>query len=134
TDGKSELAARSGICFEPVDVAVAAITDNQFPSVQISWSDAARYAEFVPPEDASILATVNPSGKPVAVEFPLDSGRVFFLGTELDAATGEGYARVPYFFYWLSGRAPVRPLLRDPRLEVLFDPGYRPGVDLDYLA
>ena len=40
TDGKSELAARSGICFGPVDVTVSAITDRQFPSVPIKGDSA----------------------------------------------------------------------------------------------
>ena len=135
TDGESPLAGALGIHFDNSSTEQVSGEQNQlFPTVAITWEQPASMKRFIVPPGAAIHDTTRPGNRPLLVSFPVGKGRCFFLGIELDPVTGDGYARFPYFLHVLLSQSNIQLPFRNPRLEALFDYGFRTDVDLDYFA
>lgn len=135
TDGQSPLAAGLGIHFDNGPAEQVSGEQNQlFPTVAITWEQPVSMKRFALPAGATIHDTTRPGDTPLFGSFPVGKGRCFFLGVELDPFTGDGYTRFPYFLHVLLNQSNLQLPFRSPRLEALFDYGFRTDVDLDYFA
>ena len=135
TDGESPLADELGIHFDPGTSSPVSGERNQlFPTVPITWGNSASMPAFTSPSGAAIHDTTQPGDRPLVVSFQVGKGRCFFLGMEFDPITSGGYARFPYFLNVLLSQSGLHLLYRNPRLECLFDYGFRTDVDVDYFA
>ncbi len=133
-EGKQEWLKKLGFAWEGRTITVAALADQLFPEMQMRWLPEEKVERFEPPEGVRELVSDNESDQALAISGDYGAGHYVHLAIPFDPYTPDGTSHYPYFAHYLTESFGASSSVRSPRLEVYFDPAYRPGVDLNRLA
>jgi hypothetical protein len=131
-EGLAPVAAAAGVTAGP-ELEVRYARARGYEENPIEWSPVAQVTTLTSPAGAELLEVAAPGGQPLAVSVARGKGRVIVLATALDVDGGRGYGRYPFLPQTLL-EAGLRLPVRSPRLDALFDHGYREEADLEALA
>jgi hypothetical protein len=126
--------AKAGFIFDGSQLVVNSVLDAEHSDMQLTWRPDERVARFTPPPDARELMSDAEGGQPLAVSGSAGAGHYLYLAAALDNHTRYGTSHYPYFPEYLSTTFGASTALRNTRLDVYFDPSYRPGADYNRLA
>ncbi len=133
-DGTQRWLSKIGLVFSGLQMIVNSVTDPNHADMPLVWRPEERISRFTAPDDDRELANVNEGGQALAVAGSFGAGHYVYLAAPLDNHTSEGTSHFPYFPEYLTTTFGAPTSLRSHRLEVYFDPAYRPGADLNRLA
>lgn len=133
-DRQQPWLTKAGFAFPGGQLAVSSVSDSNHGDMKLTWRPEEHIARFTPPEDARELMTDTESGQPLAVSGSVGAGHYLYLAAAFDNHTKDGTSHYPYFPEYLSTTFGVSTPLRNSRLDVYFDPSYRPGADYNRLA
>ena len=132
--GRSNLASRLGIQFAGRRLSVVQATDLNHPERFLRWPSDAQVERFEPPDDVVPLILDPQSRQLLAFSGQFEQGSYLFLAAPLDSRNSFGLTRYPYLAQHLEEVFRYRPRAVRPRLEVYFDPGFHPNMDLNRLV
>ena len=133
-DGRQDWLTKLGFTWSDRQLTVSNVSDELYPEMYLIWHPEERVELFTPPETIRELMLDTESNQVLAFSDDYRAGRYLYLAAPLDAHTNEGTSHYPYFPKYLSETFGISTSLRSPRLEAYFDPGDRPGADLNRLA
>jgi uncharacterized protein YdaL len=133
-DGQQAWLQKIGFGFPGGQLVVSSVSDLSHAEMKLTWRPEERVARFTAPSDPNELMTDAESGQPLALAGSAGTGHYIYLAAPLDNHTSEGTSHYPYFPEYLSTTFGVSSPLRNCRLDVYFDPSYRPGADFNRLA
>ena len=133
-DGRQDWLTKLGFEWSNRQLTVGTVSDEFYPEMYLIWNPVERIELFSPPETIRELMVDSESNQILAFSDDYGAGRYLYLAAPLDAHTNEGVSHYPYFAKYLSETFGMNTSLRSPRLEAYFDPGDRPGADLNRLA
>ncbi|MBZ5516735.1 MAG: hypothetical protein LAN62_18175, partial [Acidobacteriia bacterium] len=133
-DGPQAWLEKVGFSFPGGQTVVSSVTDPGHAEMKLTWRPEERVDRFTAPADAHALVEDVQSGQPLAVAGASGAGHYIYLAAPLDSHTDDGTSHYPYFPEYLNTVFGVATPLRSRRLEVYFDPSYRPGADFNRLA
>jgi uncharacterized protein YdaL len=133
-DGPQAWLQKIGFGFPGGQMIVSSVSDTSHPEMKLTWRPEERITRFTAPADARELMVDLVSGQALALAGASGSGHFIYLAAPLDNHTNDGTSQYPYFPEYLSTTFGISTPLRNYRLEVYFDPSYRPGADFNRLA
>ncbi len=123
-----------GLQWADRSVTVVNVTDEAYPEMYLRWRPEQTIRRFTIPEDARSLMIDTESEQTLAYSGDYGAGHYVYLAAPLDQYTPDATSHYPYLPKYLSDTFGTNTSLRSPRLEVYFDPAYKPGADLNRLA
>ena len=133
-DGRQPWLEEVGFQFQGGRVPVTTVTDPAHPEATLEWRPHEHIERVRLPDGAQELMSEGEGGRPLAASGTWGAGRYLYLAAPLDNHTDDGVAHYPFFAEYLRNNfGPATPL-RSHRIEVYFDPSYRPGADFNRLA
>jgi hypothetical protein len=124
-DTKTDLAEEFGFEFAKTRIVVRHLRDKIFPEEQIVW----RYSELVNKFETDkldkVFAVDDATEAPMVIGKRYGKGKILFINSRFDPHSQQGYSQYPYFLEYIRRYMQLRPLVRNEKLEVFFDPGFR---------
>jgi hypothetical protein len=133
-DGRSKLAEAVGIRYPGGTVTVERVTDQAQVDLPLQWRPAVTMQRFRVPERAAILSNDMDNHSRVAGTFSVGSGRVLYLGVQLDPFTSDGASHFPFLFEHALKAFDRAQQARKRTTELYFDPGLRTEISIEDLA
>lgn len=133
-DGSQPWLSALGLRFSGRQIPVANVVDALYPEMPLQWRPPEMVERFTPPQGARQLMVDAESRQMVALGGDHGAGRYLYLAARLDPYTTDAISRYPFFADQLAEAFRRYSTVRNPRVEIYFDPGYRQGVDLNHLA
>jgi uncharacterized protein YdaL len=133
-DGRSALAQALGLAYTGRTASAGSIIDRAAPEAQLRWRPLVLVDSFGLPRGAVTLARDSSTQAIVAAAFPAGAGHVLYLAAPFDPYTPDGISRYPFLFEHTLETFGREMLARRSAVELYFDPGLRPGVNIEQLA
>jgi uncharacterized protein YdaL len=133
-DGRQPWLEKLGFAWSDRQAWIGAVADVLYPEMGLRWQPEENVTRFSVPDGVRQLMTDHESDQVLASAGSRGAGHFIHLAIPLDNHTPDGVSHYPYFSKYLSETFGMATALRKPRVEAYFDPGFRPGADLNRLA
>jgi uncharacterized protein YdaL len=133
-DGRSRLAEAVGIRYPGGTVTVERVTDQAQVDLPLQWRPAVTMQRFRAPDRAAIISNDMDSHSRIAGTFSVGSGKVLYMGVQLDPYTPDGVSHFPFLFEHALKAFERTQQARTRSTELYFDPGLRTEVSIEDLA
>lgn len=133
-DGDQPWLSALGLHAKGWRLPVAEVQETLIEGASFSWKPEELVERYAPPPGSKILQFETDTKQPVVLAGEYGSGHYLYLAAPFDTHTRYGMSRYPYLAEYVADTFHLRSALRGGRIETYFDPGYRSGVNPDYLA
>lgn len=129
----SPLADQIGIHITDTTLKTTGIKDEYYSGIPVSLKDTMIFSQFKTDVENEIQYSTS-ENTPVVVSGEYGNGKFIFFSTEISRDSSCSDSRFPFFLDMIERQFSLFPLIRNPNLEVYYDPGTRENVSLEDLV
>ncbi len=129
----SPLADQIGIHITDTTLKTTGLKDDYYSSIPVSLKDTITFSQFRTDVENEIQYSTS-ENTPVVVSGEYGNGKFIFFSTEISGDSSCSDSRFPFALDMIERQFSLFPLLRNPNLEVYYDPGTRENVSLEDLV